>query len=67
MLSKAQIIDGIQHINGSARHEWLELFDTTALRRYLDHLYHALEPRGGDSFWIRDGETPAIVTRAPAA
>ena len=33
----------------------------------LDHLQHALEPRGRDSVWLRDAETPAIVTRAPSA
>jgi len=67
MLSKPQIISSIQQINQSARHDWLDRFDAMALRRYLDHLQHALEPRGGESFWIRDGETHAVVTRAPAA
>ena len=61
MLSKATIIEHIQQINRSARYEWLEMFDISALRRYLDHLQHALEPRGGGSVWIRTGETPAIV------
>ena len=67
MQSKAQVIDGILQINPSARQEWLDLFEVSALRRYLDHLQVALEPRGADSVWLRDGETPAVVIRAPAA
>jgi len=67
MQSKAQLIDSILQLNGSAKQEWLDLFDVSALQRYLDHLQHALEPRGADSFWLRDAETPAIVTRKPAA
>ena len=67
MLSKSQIITNIQQLNRSAKHDWLDRFDAMALRRYLDHLQHAQEPRGGDSIWIRDGETHAVVTRAPAA
>ena len=65
MLSKAQIIDAIQQLNRSARREWLDMFATSALRRYLDHLQLTLEPRGRGSRWIRAAETPAIVTRRP--
>lgn len=65
MLSKDQIIASIQQINRSARREWLGLFDISALHRYLDHLQHALEPRGGHSVWVRPNETTAIVTRQP--
>ena len=65
MLSKAQIIDAIQQRNRSARREWLDMFATSALRRYLDHLQLTLEPRGRNSRWIRAAETPAIVTRRP--
>ena len=49
MQSKAQVIDGILQINPSARQEWLDLFEVSALRRYLDHLQFALEPRGPDT------------------
>ena len=65
MLEKTQIIERIQHLNRSARREWLDLFDVSALRRYFDHLQWSLEPRGQDSIWIREGETPAIMTRQP--
>jgi hypothetical protein len=67
MESKSQVIDSILQLNPSAKQEWLERFDVSALRRYLDHLQLALEPRGRDSVWQRDGETPAVVTRRPAA
>jgi hypothetical protein len=65
MLSKHQIIEGIQQINRSAHRDWLEVFDIHALRRYLDHLQRTLEPRGGHSIWIRPGDTPAVVTKHP--
>ncbi len=64
MINKARIIQAIQHLNQSARRDWLEAFTTTALQRYLDHLELTLEPRGRDSIWVRAGETPAIVTRS---
>jgi hypothetical protein len=65
MLSKTQLIELIQQFNRSARREWLDLFDTIALRRYLEHLQWSFQPRGRDSFWIRQGETPAALTRQP--
>ncbi len=65
MIKKHQIIDAIQQVNRSARHDFLQMFGTSALRRYLDRLDLTLEPRGRGSFWIRQGETPAIVTRQP--
>ncbi len=66
MLSKEQIIQSIQQVNRSARQDWLDLFDTTSLQRYLDHLQQTLEPRGGHSIWVRPSETRAVVTREPA-
>jgi hypothetical protein len=66
MLSKDQIINGIQQINRSARRDWLIEFDADALRKYLDHLHQALEPRGGHSIWVRPNETSAIISREPA-
>lgn len=65
MLSKTQIIDMIQQFNQSAHREWLDLFDAASLRRYLDHLQWSLKPRGRDSVWIRQGDTPAALTRQP--
>lgn len=65
MLSKTQIIDMIQQFNQSAGREWLDLFDAPSLRRYLEHLQWSLQPRGRSSIWIRQGETPAAITRQP--
>jgi hypothetical protein len=67
MTTKARLIDGILHLNRSARRDWLDRFDIPALTRYLDHLQHAMEPRGRESVWFRDGETAAAMTRKPAA
>jgi len=66
MHRKAQLIDEIIEINRSAEPGWLARFDVAALSRYLEHLRQSLEPRGGRSFWQRDGETPAVVTRRKA-
>ncbi len=62
MVNKLTLIDHIQQINGSAPADWLALFDISALNRYLEHLQYSLEPRGRGSTWVRQAETPAIVT-----
>jgi hypothetical protein len=67
MQSKTLLIESIVGINPSAGIEWLAAFEEPALRRYLAHLEHALKPRDGHSYWLRDAETTAVVTRAPAA
>ena len=67
MPSKAPLIEAILHHNPSARPEWLGRFDEPALRRYLDHLQHATEPRGAASAWVRDHGARPVVTRKPAA
>ena len=65
MLSKSQLIEAIRQINQSARPDWLRLFDVSALKRYFEHLQWQLEPRGRQSIWVREGDTPAILTRQP--
>ena len=67
MRTKDRLIAQILALNSGATTTWLARFDAPALRRYLDHLEHALEPRGAASYWTRDGETSAAFTRAPAA
>lgn len=67
MLNKDQVINAIQQINRSARQDFLMVFDTSALQRYLDHLQHVVEPRGSHSIWVRPTETRAVVTREPTA
>ena len=66
MQGKPQLVDSIMQINPTASPEWLDRFGQAALARYLDHLEHAREPRGRDSFWFRDGETTAVVARRAA-
>lgn len=65
MLSKSQLIEGIQQLNRSAQRDWLDLFDASALRRYLDHLHWMLGPRNGNNAWMRPDETRAVLTRRP--
>ncbi len=60
-LTREQLTEHIRALNPSAPADWLEQFDEPELSHYLDHLQKAQEPRGGDSRWVRRGETPAIV------
>ena len=66
MLTKNQVIDAICKLNPTAPMYWLASFDLTALREYYEHLLITLEPRGSRG-WVRQSDTPAIVTRKPAA
>ncbi|MDP7006526.1 MAG: hypothetical protein QF718_09995 [Phycisphaerales bacterium] len=66
MLTKNQVIEAISRINPTASIHWLASFDLTSLRRYYEHLLLTLEPRGSRG-WIRTNDSPAIVTRQPAA
>jgi hypothetical protein len=66
MLDKDHLIDEIISLNATAGRDWLELFDTDDLRRYLDHLHHACAPRSADSVWHREGDTPPVVMRIAA-
>lgn len=63
MLTKYQLINSIQEINVSARADWLEMFDISALHSYLNNLQRTLEPRGADSRWLRPEGTPPFVVR----
>lgn len=65
MQDKQHIIEEIRDLNRSAAREWLAAFTDGQLRRYLDHLYTTLEPRGRASRWVRDGCIPAIVAMQP--
>ena len=66
MLKKSQIIKSILKINHSVAADWLGAFDVSALTAYLDHLQLAIEPRGAHSVWVRQAETPAVVTCRPS-
>jgi hypothetical protein len=66
MLTKNQVIDAICRLNPTAPIDWLSSFDLSALRRYYEHLLITLEPRGTRG-WVRMSDTPAVITRRPAA
>ena len=63
-MSKQQVIEAIQRSNPSASGAFLEGFAQPSLESYLRRLTEVCGRRGRDSGWIREGETPAIVTRA---
>jgi len=60
-MTKRQLIDAIMGLNPTAAVEFLMSFDVTDLRRYFDHLQVQLDPRGRDSVWVRQADTPAVV------
>lgn len=64
MPAKDHLIQSIREFNRSARRDWLSQFDIESLQRYLDHLLHGSEPRGGASRWTRPGDAPAMMSRA---
>ncbi|MEE2895230.1 MAG: hypothetical protein VX726_05745 [Planctomycetota bacterium] len=63
MPAKDHLIKSIREFNRSARRDWLDQFDSDSLQRYLDHLLHGSEPRGGTSRWTRPGDSPSVVSR----
>ncbi len=60
-LSREQVVDQILTINPSAGRGFLEQFGADGLGEYLDRLIKARSPRGGESRFVRRGDTPAIV------
>lgn len=65
MLSKQQLIERIRDVNRSALREWLDAFNDSQLRRYLEHLQLTREPRSVASRWVRDGSIPALLAHVP--
>ena len=63
MPAKDHLIKSIREFNRSARRDWLDQFNSDSLQRYLDHLLHGSEPRGGTSRWTRPGDSPSVVSR----
>ena len=66
-MSKQQMIEQIQRRNRSASDEFLGGFDEPTLKAYLNRLTNVLGHRGKTSVWVRQGSSPAIVTRACAS
>lgn len=65
-MSKQQMIEAIREHNRSAPDTFLGGFNEQALASYLRRLTTVLGCRGRGSVWVREAETPAIVTRAAA-
>lgn len=63
-LSKNQLTERIIAINPSATTDFLNSFGEKALKRYLEHLTATQEPRGRTAWWLRPGDSPAIVARS---
>ena len=66
-LTREQVVDRIIAINPSAKADFLGSFDEPALSHYLEHLVATRAPRGRNATWLRQHETPAILTREPRA
>lgn len=64
-LSKTQLIDQIISLNPTATTAFLDAFQESGLRNYLDHLLALQTPRGRDATWTRRNDTPAIVSAEP--
>ncbi len=62
-MSKIQIIDAIRRQNRSAAVTFLDAFDERTLTTYLKRLALISGRRGRSSVWVRQGRTPAVVTR----
>ncbi len=62
-MSKHEIIDAIRRQNRSAAVAFLTSFDEQALRSYLKRLSLLRGGRGRASHWVREGKSPAVVTR----
>ena len=65
-MSKQQMIEAIRQHNRSANTEFLVSFDEQTLASYLRRLTTIQGRRGRMSVWVREGDTPAIVTRMMA-
>ncbi|MEL7087329.1 MAG: hypothetical protein AAGL98_02625 [Planctomycetota bacterium] len=63
-MSKQQMIEQIQKTNRGAKSEFREMFDEPTLRQYLRRLTTVSGHRGRGSVWVREGNSPAIVTRS---
>lgn len=62
-MTKSQLVDAILGFNPTAAVEFLMSFSDFDLRRYLEHLQLTREPRGRCSNWIRESDSPAVVSR----
>ena len=61
--ARQQLLSQIFEFNPSACPAFLNAFENSALRTYLDHLHAAQIPRGRNARWVRPGDSPAIMWR----
>jgi len=61
-MNKARIIDAIREHNRSVPAEFLSMFNERSLTSYLLRLTHLKDHRGRSTWWVREGDTPAIVS-----
>lgn len=61
LVHRERLVRHICALNPTARVEWLVAFTAGELRKYLDHLQFAMEPRGRGSRWERGEARPAIL------
>jgi hypothetical protein len=57
-------MERIISINPTATVSFLSRFEERPLKRYLEHLTAAQEPRGRTAWWLRPGDSPAFVVRS---
>ena len=62
-MSKQQLIEAIRTHNRSAQDEFLVTFDQQVLETYLRRLQTVQNTRGPKSVWVRQGDSPACITR----
>lgn len=62
-MSKYEIITQIRRQNRSAAVAFLDSFDEKTLTTYLKRLALTRGLRDRSSVWVRQGRTPAVVTR----
>ena len=62
-MSKFRMIDAIRKHNRTAEPQFLIEFDEGELNSYLRRLRVLKDKRGRFSYWVRKGDTAAIVTR----
>lgn len=60
-MSKKRIIDAIREHNRSAEADFLSRFNERSLTSYLLRLTHLKDRRGPSTWWVREGDTPAVV------
>ncbi len=65
--ARRALMQEIMDLNPSASAEFLEQFEDSALRTYLDHLNAARQPRGRDARWIRPHGKPWAFAAAACA